>query len=332
MATSDFLPFATGAGANVLSQADYAALPAVSTGYQSGIAKSQQLNKTWRQSSIMASVLGQMIASQSGQNAVDDGTTATLLANLIAAVKASSTAVVGMARNLSMLVSAASATATLTADQIIVMSALNGLTYVLSNFSQTVNLGTTGAGGMDTGSAPTSGYVALYAIWNPLTGARSMIGVDSTSIVAPSVYGGANMPAGYTASALVSVWPTNASKQFGIGLQHDRSISTPPVLVLNTSTQAASPTALSIAGAVPMNATSATGNMLVQSSVSTAIVGVIAASVSGIGGASFSNAASNVFIYNPFTVPINASQTIFRTATIGSGTLTNQATVVGYTF
>lgn len=88
MATNDFLPFATGAGANVLAQSDYAALPAVASGYQSGVAKSQQLNKTWRQSSIMAAVLAQFIADQSGQNSVDDGTTATLLSNLKASIKA----------------------------------------------------------------------------------------------------------------------------------------------------------------------------------------------------------------------------------------------------
>lgn len=91
MATSDFLPFATGAGATVLSQTDYAALPAVSTGYGSGIAKAEQLNKTWRQSSIMASVLAQFIANQTGQNSVDDGTTAALLANLLSAVKTAAT-------------------------------------------------------------------------------------------------------------------------------------------------------------------------------------------------------------------------------------------------
>lgn len=255
-----------------------------------------------------------------------------LASSLLSQIQTAPNGVVGLARNASMLVSAASATATFSVDEVIVGTALGGQMFKLSSFSKSINLGTNGAGGMDTGSAPTSGYVALYAIYSPLTGASALLATDSTSSVAPSVYGGANMPSGYTASALVSVWPTNGSKQFGVGLQRDRSISTPPVLVLNTSTQAASPTALSIAGAVPMNATSATGNMLVQSSVSTAIVGVIAASVSGIGGASFSNAASNVFIYNPFTVPINAAQTIFRTATIGSGTLTNQATVVGYTF
>ncbi|RQZ27474.1 hypothetical protein DIE16_31370 [Burkholderia sp. Bp9090] len=36
----------------------------------------------WRQSSIMSAVLAQFISDRTGQNAVDDGTTATLLANL----------------------------------------------------------------------------------------------------------------------------------------------------------------------------------------------------------------------------------------------------------
>ena len=84
----DFLPFATGAGANVVSQAVYAALAALSTGYQSGVAQSAQLNKTWRQSSIAAAVLAQFIVNNSGQPAIDDGTTATLLTNLVTAVQA----------------------------------------------------------------------------------------------------------------------------------------------------------------------------------------------------------------------------------------------------
>lgn len=88
MASNDFLPFATGSTANVLSQPAYAALPAVATGYQSGVAQSAALNKTWRQSSIMSAVLAQFIADRSGSNAVDDGTTATLLANLKQAVTA----------------------------------------------------------------------------------------------------------------------------------------------------------------------------------------------------------------------------------------------------
>ncbi|WP_227789498.1 MULTISPECIES: glycine-rich domain-containing protein [unclassified Burkholderia] len=82
MATNNFKPFAAAAGANVMTQADYEALAALLTGFVSGTAQSQQLNKVWRQSSIMAAVLAQFIVDRTGQNAIDDGTTATLLANL----------------------------------------------------------------------------------------------------------------------------------------------------------------------------------------------------------------------------------------------------------
>lgn len=79
---NDFLTFAGGTGANVITQAVYAALAAQQTGFQAGVAPSAQLNKVWRQSSIAAAVLAQFICDRSGQAAVDDGTTATLLANL----------------------------------------------------------------------------------------------------------------------------------------------------------------------------------------------------------------------------------------------------------
>ncbi|MDF0501638.1 hypothetical protein POK33_13005 [Burkholderia cenocepacia] len=88
MATNDFLVFGGGSSPNVIDQATYAALAARLSGFQSGTALSAQLNKVWRQSSIMAAVLAQFTANFSGQNAVDDGTTATLLANLQAAINA----------------------------------------------------------------------------------------------------------------------------------------------------------------------------------------------------------------------------------------------------
>lgn len=86
MPTNDFLPFGSAVGANVMSQADYLALTARLNGFSSGTANSAQLNKAWRQSSIVAAVIGQLIANRSGQNAVDDGTTATLLTNLELAI------------------------------------------------------------------------------------------------------------------------------------------------------------------------------------------------------------------------------------------------------
>lgn len=86
--SNDFLPFAVGGAANVETQSDYVADTAtLQNGFTGGIAKSDKLNKVWRQSSIMAAVLAQFIVDQSGQNAVDDGTTATLEANLLAAIK-----------------------------------------------------------------------------------------------------------------------------------------------------------------------------------------------------------------------------------------------------
>ncbi|ALX12062.1 hypothetical protein P350_11160 [Burkholderia cepacia JBK9] len=88
MATNDFLVFGGGSSPNVIDQPSYAALAARLAGFQSGTALSAQLNKVWRQSSIMAAVLAQFTANFSGQNSVDDGTTATLLANLQAAINA----------------------------------------------------------------------------------------------------------------------------------------------------------------------------------------------------------------------------------------------------
>ncbi|AJK46305.1 hypothetical protein BGL_1c17960 [Burkholderia plantarii] len=86
MAKNDFKAFATGDGANVLSQQDYEALTVRSSGFQSGIAKSAQLNKVWRQSSIMSAVLAQFIVNQTGRDAIDDGSIEALGAGLTAAV------------------------------------------------------------------------------------------------------------------------------------------------------------------------------------------------------------------------------------------------------
>lgn len=255
----DFLPFATATGANVMSQSDYAALAAVATGFQAGTAKSAQLNKAWRQGSIMAAVLAHFIGDLTGADVIDDGAITAILANLKAAISAQSVSVVGMMRNARMSVPSANASATFTADEIIVETALGGARYCLPNFNKTINLAATGAGGVDTGSPPASGYVALYAIYNPTTGASALLASNATAAAAPNVYGGANMPAGYTASALVSVWPTNAGGQFAAAAQIDRSVYFAPIQVLSTTATVSSPAALNIAAAVPANARTWTG-------------------------------------------------------------------------
>lgn len=82
MAINNFKPFATGAGANVLSQADYESLAALSSGFQAGKASSAQINKALRQGAVMASVLAQFVADSSGNDVLDNGSTSAILANL----------------------------------------------------------------------------------------------------------------------------------------------------------------------------------------------------------------------------------------------------------
>ncbi|AOK62011.1 hypothetical protein WM29_23060 [Burkholderia ubonensis] len=334
MANNNFKAFAAAAGANVMTQADYEALAALLTGFQSGTAQSQQLNKVWRQSSIMASVLAQFIVDLTGQDAIDDGTTTTLLANLKTAVQAQSAAVVGHARNLAMSVTAASATATLTADEIVVGTALGGKKYVLGAFNQTINLATTGAGGMDTGAAPAPGYVGLYAGYNPVTGARTLFARNATSTVLGSVYGGANAPAGITATALVSVWPTNSSGQFVVGAQTERSVKTGLVTVLATNSIQSSYIALNISSAVPKNAITCSGYISYGSSAASMGTMNFAADATGTGAVAvggYSNGSGSV--YAPFAdTPINIPQTAYYNNSSASGTPTFGAAINGYKF
>ena len=87
MATNDFQVFAGAVNANVIPQSSYLSLPATQLGFQTGIAQSAQLNKVWRQPSIIGAMIAQFIVDQTGLNAVDDGTIATLEANFIKALQ-----------------------------------------------------------------------------------------------------------------------------------------------------------------------------------------------------------------------------------------------------
>jgi hypothetical protein len=73
MPTNDYLPFGTGPGANVISQASFLSLAQRPSGFQSGIAQSAQLNKVWRQSSVVAAMIAQFTADNTNQNIIDDG-------------------------------------------------------------------------------------------------------------------------------------------------------------------------------------------------------------------------------------------------------------------
>lgn len=238
--------------------------------------------------------------------------------------------VVGSVRNLAMSVTAASASATLTADEIIVETALGGVRYCLPSFSKTINLATTGAGGMDAGSAPISGYVALYAIYNPTTEVSALLATNTTSATAPNICNGA-VPAGYTASALVSVWPTNGSGQFAVGSQIDRAISIIFTQVLNTSVTQSSATSLSIAGTVPPNARSISGSLIAGSTSTSSVALEVSGSSSRIGEQGISSVTTSISAaYSRILIP--TQQTLYYLATSTAGTPGFTIFISGYEF
>jgi hypothetical protein len=81
MPTVDYLPIATGAGANVDTQGNFAGGGYQTVGFQSGIAQSAQLNKCWRQSSMIAAAIANFISTQLSISVLDDGNLANLITN-----------------------------------------------------------------------------------------------------------------------------------------------------------------------------------------------------------------------------------------------------------
>ncbi|MDV1856421.1 phage tail protein [Citrobacter freundii] len=71
MATNNFKAFALDPNANVMSQVDWEALPALLSGFTAGKASSAQVNKALRQATTIAALVGQFIAN-SGSDALDN--------------------------------------------------------------------------------------------------------------------------------------------------------------------------------------------------------------------------------------------------------------------
>lgn len=244
-----------------------------------------------------------------------------------------SAGVVGSASNVRCSVTAASASATFTADEIVVGTSLGGPSYRLANFNKTLNISTTGAGGMDTGAPPTTGWVAIYAIYNPTTGASSILARNATAAAQPTVYGGANIPAGYTASALISVWPV-VSSVLAVAFQMDRTVN-----YYNLIYSGAGPgafTSVSVANAVPRNAKTINVNIAMNSTTAGILSGAICPTAAGLGTPGYSNVA----LYTPggatsvsahfHDAPLMTAQTIYLAT--GGPSSTYNFNSYGYTF
>lgn len=235
----------------------------------------------------------------------------------------------------------ASATMAFAADEVVVKAGVGGQSWVLSNISKNLLSGATGVGGMDTGTAPANGFVAGYVIYNPdapLSATNpAMLGFNATSVTATEIYSGANMPAGYTASALVTVWRTTAGAAFDVGNQLGRSICIANKTAVSTSTPAASPTPSVMSTIVPLNAKSIAGWYSITNSTAGAnISGAISSTSAGLGSKNLSaNPVANVNggVQAPFaSLMLPVPQTLYYAATTSGGTMTFIVSVSDYTF
>jgi len=83
----DYLPIANQGGANVETQAAYAADATLGTGYPTGIVPSPKFNKSWRQASVMVAALANWISQALSINVLDDGNVANLTSEIASAVQ-----------------------------------------------------------------------------------------------------------------------------------------------------------------------------------------------------------------------------------------------------
>jgi hypothetical protein len=241
--------------------------------------------------------------------------------------------VTGAVRNGRMVVDVAAVSAEYTADEIVVSSSMDGRGYRLASFKRLINLRAAGIGGMDKGAAPLRGFVALYAIYNPSTNASGLLASDCTSTAAPEVYGGASMPEGYTASALVAVVPTTSTGQIGVLVLTDRRISiTNTVAVSTNSILTAAP--LSISGIVPRNAKSVSGSLQFASTATANLSISISASSTGQGYLQSYNTLNPTVIQvvSFQDVALATSQTLWISTAASGGTPSFGVRLSAYTF
>lgn len=274
-----------------------------------------------------AGVVGSLIPSTWG-NAVTDEILAVIKAagitpsegdsaQMLKAIRMVGAGVVGSIRNGKMVLTAAATSAVFSADEVILEAALGGEAYRLANLNKTLNLNTVGAGGMSSGTAPSSGFVAIYAIYNPSAGTSALLAVNATATAAPEVCSQANMPAGFLASALISVWPTNSNGQLVIGRQSDRSITLAPTVALSSTSNQATYLQLSLSSIIPKNATHVGGLINLTASASAGIALGMSPDTTNSG---MSDYLANVLqrIASFTDIPLASPQNIYYIASCGA--------------
>jgi hypothetical protein len=225
--------------------------------------------------------------------------------------------VVGLMRGVTGTAAGGTKTASWTAKELVAETALGGTAYKGAALTLAFNGATTGAGGMDTGSVPTSGDLYVYAIYNPTTNTWATLGTI-TADAFTNTYQGVNPVSGYTASLLLWVGKTDSTPNIVGFNQRDRQIFIPKTNALNLSSGTATTvTAISLSGIVPADALSVGGvagdnnsaaacNFLITADTAlntgTVVINAIGQTTTFAG---FNDGAM------PFTMPLLTAQTIY---------------------
>jgi hypothetical protein len=152
------------------------------------------------------------------------------------------------------------ATADIDADEIIVTDS-TGVALKLSSINLTVDIGASGANGLDTGSEAASTWYYMWAIYNATT--TTIAGLLSVSSSDPT------LPSGYTYKARIGAVYNDSGSDFAYFFQRDNVVSIDAIEVLSGGT-AGIITSIDISVAVPPIAATIGGVLDVERSAVTA--------------------------------------------------------------
>ncbi|QNB08326.1 hypothetical protein G5S34_17245 [Herbaspirillum frisingense] len=305
MGANQFLPFGTGGGANVIDQATYSALDARTAGFSAGTAESAKLNKVWRQSSIIAAMIGQIIADYSGADANDDGDISTLEAQFVAALRTVSIAVQGSFRRLSGSASGNSSIITYACDELVTGDG-TGLVQVTRGWAGTINLATVGAGGLDAGTVAASTWYYAFGI-TKTDGTKAFLA--SLSATAPT------LPAGYTKWARIGSFRTDptANKYPLRFTQYGRQIDYNPAVGTNLTSYPQVQSGVTVTAGVDVSLTGAVPPTAAGARVIVTTGGTTNASIAGgkNGQDTSSNTTGVISAYASATVAVKSTGMIY---------------------
>lgn len=183
-----------------------------------------------------------------GTNTTQLATTAFVTSAVATSVGPFSSPVIGGHKNLSILVSSTTA-ATIAADQVVAGNGSSGFA-TSGAISLGIATGTSGAGGIDTGSIATSSWYSVWAIYNGTTWS-SLISLSAT---APT------MPGGYTYKVRLGWMRTDGSShliktsQYGCNVQYIANGSSTPLPIIASGSNSSVSTAASISTFIPTTA------------------------------------------------------------------------------